>query len=125
MKKDTHKKVWGSEEWLVNTNKYCGKFLNLKKGYQCSMHYHKNKDETFYILKGKVLMEVNGEANVMIKNESARIYPNQKHRFTGIENSTILEISTPHEESDSYREIESRKVNLDKFLSKLNLEVLI
>jgi len=49
------KKIWGSEEWLVNNELYCCKILNLKKGYRCSIHYHKDKDETFYVLKGIVL----------------------------------------------------------------------
>jgi len=122
MIKNTHKKVWGTEEWLVNTDKYCGKFLNLKQGYRCSMHYHKNKDETFYILKGKVLMEYSGGFMVMNVNDSLRIHPNERHRFTGIKNSTILEVSTHHEDNDSYREESSGKVNLKKVLSKLNLE---
>ncbi len=53
MTKDAHKKVWGREEWLVNTDKYCGKFLNVDKGYRSSIHHHRNKDETFYLLEGK------------------------------------------------------------------------
>ncbi len=43
-------KVWGSEEWIVNNSTYCGKILNIKKGYRSSIHYHKNKHETFYLL---------------------------------------------------------------------------
>lgn len=35
-----------------------GKILTLKKGFRCSLHTHKIKDETFYILDGEVLMEV-------------------------------------------------------------------
>ncbi len=116
------KKVWGSEDWLVNTEKYCSKFLNLEKGYRCSMHYHKNKDETFYILKGKVLMEVNGDYKIMKPNDSVRIFPNIKHRFTGLENSQILEVSTYHEEGDSYRDTTSGRVNLSRLIKKLELE---
>ncbi len=123
MSKETHKKIWGSEEWLVNTDKYCGKFLNLEKGYRCSLHYHKNKDETFYILKGRVLMEVNGDYKIMKPNDSVRIFPNIKHRFTGLENSQILEVSTHHEESDSYRDTTSGRVNLSRLIKKLNLEI--
>lgn len=48
------KKVWGSEDWLVNNDKYCTKFLNLNRGYECSVHYHVKKDETFYVLCGEV-----------------------------------------------------------------------
>ena len=50
-------KVWGSEEWIVNNDKYCGKILNLKKGFRGSVHHHKNKNETFYLLEGRVLLE--------------------------------------------------------------------
>ncbi len=105
-------KVWGSEEWIANTDKYCGKILNLNKGFRCSLHYHKNKDETFYILEGSVLMEFDGEKKIMVKGDTQRIMPGQKHRFTGLKNSKIIEFSTHHEDSDSYRETQSEKVNL-------------
>lgn len=110
-------KVWGSEEWIVN-RQYCGKFLNLKKGTRCSMHYHKNKDETFFILKGKVLMEIDGKTRIMNPGDLQLIEPNQKHRFTGLKDSKILEISTHHEDNDSYRDEESGKVNLKELLKE-------
>lgn len=98
------KKVWGSEEWIVNTEEYCGKILNLNKGFRCSMHYHKNKDETFYIIEGKVLLEHDGKMKILKTGDIQRIEPGQKHRFTGLKNSKIIEFSTYHEDSDSYRE---------------------
>ena len=52
------KKVWGSEDWLVLNEKYCAKFLNLNHKYQCSVHYHARKDETFYVLAGEVELYV-------------------------------------------------------------------
>ena len=45
---EIHKKGWGYENWLVNTELYCGKILHFNHGKQCSLHYHKIKDETFY-----------------------------------------------------------------------------
>ncbi|MCK9458478.1 MAG: cupin domain-containing protein [Proteobacteria bacterium] len=99
-------KVWGNEVWLVN-REYCGKFLNLKKGFKCSLHCHHIKDETFIIMDGKVLMEVDGQIRTMGPMDIQTIEPHQKHRFTGLEDSKILEISTHHEDSDSYREEES------------------
>lgn len=111
---EMHKKVWGREEWIVNTDKYCGKILELNKGYRCSMHYHKNKDETFYILGGEVLLELNGSSRVMKKGDIQRIEPWIKHRFTGLKKSKIIEFSTHHEEEDSYRETQSGKVDLNK-----------
>ena len=107
-------KIWGSEEWIVNRD-YCGKILNLKKAHRCSIHYHKNKDETFYLLDGKVLLELDGKNIVLKKGDVQLIEPNQKHRFTGLVNSKIIEFSTHHEESDSYREKESEKVSKEEF----------
>ena len=104
-------KVWGHEECIVNTENYCGKVLTLKKDYRCSMHYHKIKDETFLIIKGTVWMECDGESKLMNPGESIRIKPNMKHRFTGITNAKIIEFSTHHEDSDSYRETESERMN--------------
>jgi mannose-6-phosphate isomerase-like protein (cupin superfamily) len=104
-------KVWGKEIWIANYS-YCGKILIINKGYRCSVHYHKNKDETFYILKGKVLMELGESKKMMSPGDSVRILPLTKHRFTGLEDSEMIEFSTHHEESDSYRDTESGKVDL-------------
>ena len=95
-------KVWGKEIWMANTELYCGKKLILQKGKRCSLHYHKNKDETFYIDTGKVLMEVDGKKGIMISGEAILIESNTNHRFSGLENSVIIEISMHHEDSDSY-----------------------
>jgi quercetin dioxygenase-like cupin family protein len=106
-------KEWGEERWLVNRD-YCGKLLILKKSYRCSMHHHKNKDETFYINKGKVLLELENMQYIMRPGQALLIMPNQKHRFTGLEDSEIIEFSTHHEDSDSYRDELSGKVDLSK-----------
>ena len=49
-------KRWGSETWFANNEEhnYCGKILHFNKGKKCSWHYHKIKQETFYIQKGKL-----------------------------------------------------------------------
>ena len=83
--------------------------LSLNKGYQCSLHYHKNKDETFVITEGQVRLELGSEVLHLRPGAFIRIPPNTHHRFTGIEDSLIMEVSTHHEESDSYRLEESRK----------------
>lgn len=103
-------KAWGSELWMTNSEKYCGKILTLKKGYRCSLHCHKIKDETFYILDGKVLMEIGSQARTMKDGEVVHILPNMYHRFTGLEDSRIIEISTQHFDDDSYRKELSGKV---------------
>jgi mannose-6-phosphate isomerase-like protein (cupin superfamily) len=118
-------KDWGHEEWLVNEEKYCGKFLYLKKGKRCSLHYHQNKDETFYINKGKVLMEIlipnkienkifySPERRIMKEGDRQHITPGMQHRFSGLEDSVIIEFSTHHEDTDSYRSEKSGDVPQD------------
>ena len=103
-------KIWGYEKWMENNDKYCSKILSLNKGYQCSLHYHKEKDETFLIKSGHVRLEMGDEVIHMREGNFVRIPPGTKHRFTGIEDSMILEISTHHDEADSYRLEESKKV---------------
>ena len=104
-------KGWGHEIWITN-GAYCGKILALKKGFRCSVHHHKLKDETFYVTSGRVLMELGDEKAVMVAGQSLLIPPNKKHRFTGLEDSEIFEFSTHHEDSDSYRDEESGEVDL-------------
>jgi len=114
-KPEFHKKNWGNELWIANTSLYCGKILNLNEGWQCSIHFHKVKDETFYILGGIVVMGAYDEEIVMKPGDTLRIVPGTKHCFTGLKDSKIIEISTHHEEGDSYRIVESRKVSGDEF----------
>ena len=102
-------KKWGYEKWLENNEKYCCKLLVLNKGYQCSMHYHKSKDEMFLIIKGHVRLELDKKVLHMLPGHYVRLWPGAKHRFTGMKDSEILEVSTHHEEEDSYREEESGK----------------
>ena len=102
-------KVWGEERWIVNKD-FCGKLMILKKGYRCSMHFHKNKEETFYIAKGKVLLELDNKDYIMHSGDCIDIKPGSKHRFTGMEKSEIYEFSTHHDDNDSYRLTQSEKV---------------
>jgi len=109
-------KGWGHEEWIVNNANYCGKKLVVKKGYRCSMHHHKVKDETFYVLSGEILLETEyggkKESRLMTPGDIMHIKPNMWHRFTGIVDSQILEFSTFHMDEDSYRRSNSGKVDL-------------
>lgn len=107
------KKNWGKEIWIVN-DIYCGKLLILKHGYKCSFHCHKNKDETFYIYRGKVLMRLGDMSRIMKQGDSVRISPGVYHQFTGLLDSEIIEFSTKHEDSDTYRKSESGRAFLLK-----------
>jgi len=107
------KKVWGKELWVEN-REYCGKKLLLNRGFRCSLHHHKKKEETFYLIRGKILMEVGDKKWIMKPEDSVYIPPNTWHRFTGLTNAQIIEFSSHHEDSDSYRKELSGKANLFK-----------
>jgi len=111
---EVHKKVWGEEHWIVNNKKYCGKLLFLKKDFRCSLHHHEIKTETFYILSGKVKMELECKAqsifsssHILTAGNTLHVCPGILHRFTGLEDSEIIEFSTQHFEDDSYRDPEN------------------
>ncbi len=96
-------KPWGREDWIVN-KEYCGKLITIKKSHQTSFHYHKKKNETFYVLDGKVLISLNnGLEKLLQQGDILDIPEGTLHRLNAIEDSRILEVSTHHEESDSYR----------------------
>ena len=103
-------KGWGFEKWIVNTEEYCGKLLYFAKGKRCSWHYHKLKDETFYIQSGKVLLKYSdsddiSDANEIILNKGDKfhIYRGLRHQMFAIEDTELFEFSTQHFDEDSYR----------------------
>ncbi len=99
----------GEEVWIINTDKYCGKLLKFKKGASFSDHYHINKDETWYVLEGTLELRYYNLANAdrltveLGPGSVVHIPPNTPHQLVAREEATIIEVSTPHEETDSYR----------------------
>lgn len=96
--------TWGGEKFIINCPEYCGKFLYLNKDTQCSYHYHKKKKETFLCLEGEVALTVKGEDYVLNPlSKPKTIKPGTPHRFRGIVDSIILEISTHDSPNDVVR----------------------
>lgn len=89
------KKTGHIEYWIVNREKanYCGKFIFMFKGQRCPSHYHKEKDETFFIVKGKVEMKYGGKKKIMKSGDTLIMPPETEHTFSALQNSLILEVS--------------------------------
>jgi len=98
----TVKKKWGGEFWIANCG-YCGKILELKKGFQCSLHLHKVKSETFLVLTGKVRFELGKKIAILKPMDIVDVPVNTLHRFSGLKDSVIVEFSTHHSDEDSFR----------------------
>lgn len=122
-------KGWGFEKIIVNNNKYCGKLLYIIKDKSTSLHYHKLKDETFYIQSGKVRVYYTDERpeqwmpegdEEITLSEQMQIYTHLKeivlnagdafhvpirrvHQIVAIEETQMFEFSTQHFDEDSIR----------------------
>jgi N-acetylneuraminate synthase len=107
-KPEIHPKAWGEEIWIVNNEEYCGKLLKYNAGWQSSLHNHKNKHETFYLLSGRVDIQVEQKKTRLKIGDVVTLDRGVKHRITAFTNAVIIEFSTPHSDEDVYREEESR-----------------
>ena len=102
-------KGWGKEIIIENNDLYCGKVLVFNKGCKFSMHYHMEKDETWYVNKGEFFYRwVNTEdASICEKKltpgDIVRQPPGQPHQLKALKAGEIFEVSTHHKDSDSYR----------------------
>jgi rfaE bifunctional protein kinase chain/domain len=121
-------KAWGSEDWIVNYERsnFCGKRLLLKKGHQCSIHFHLEKNEVFYINKGLVLIQAYNQEKLLKPGDSLLIEPGTKHRYIGLTDAEIIEFSSHHKEDDSYRDEPSGRVQeelFNEYLKKYSEEI--
>ena len=95
-------KPWGHELIWALTDTYCGKVLFVRAGAALSLQFHNEKDESWLVQSGRAKLEL-GEPGQTILNEEVigpgaafRYRPGTVHRVTAIEDTTILEVSTPH-----------------------------
>lgn len=103
-------KPWGYElHWAV-TGKYVGKILHVKKGHALSLQYHNVKEETIHVHTGKILFEIDVDGKLvgreMLPGESVHVLPKTIHRMTALEDTDVLEASTP--ELDDVVRLEDR-----------------
>ena len=117
-------KLWGFEEWLVNNDKYCAKLLWILPGFQCSLHYHPVKCETFIAMDGLVHVEYHIDGKLMEtilvghRKDTLTIPPNTPHRFysMGGNGALLLEVSTTHSDEDVVRLEPSMEMKNHEFL---------
>jgi mannose-6-phosphate isomerase len=105
-------KPWGYELLWAHTPKYVGKIIFVKKGHRLSLQYHERKDETMYVYSGKARIEISDEQSAPVSTvfepgQAIRLVPFTRHRVEALEDTTILEVSTPELEdvvrlSDDY-----------------------
>jgi mannose-6-phosphate isomerase len=94
-------KPWGYELIFAVTDRYAGKLLHVKAGESLSLQFHNVKDEAWYVLEGRAEVELGEPGQSVLASEvvgagaSFRFPPGTVHRVKAVEDTTILEVSTP------------------------------
>ena len=95
-------KPWGSELIFALTDQYAGKILFVKAGESLSLQFHNVKDEAWYFLSGRAEVELGGPGEKVLNSEvvgagaAFHFPPGTVHRIQALEDTTIVEVSTPH-----------------------------
>ncbi len=93
-------KPWGHELIWARTDRYVGKILHIRAGEALSLQYHRVKDETIMVLRGRMqfVWFSDGEeprSRELEPNEPFHIAALLRHRMIAIEDTDVLEVSTP------------------------------
>lgn len=95
-------KPWGWELIWAHADAYVGKVLFVRAGHSLSLQFHRVKDESWYVESGRAKLELGDSGDPVLQTEviavgaSFRFRPGTVHRVTALEDTTILEVSTPH-----------------------------
>ena len=94
-------KPWGHELLWALSEEYCGKLLFVRAGHSLSLQFHREKDESWLVQSGRAKLELGSVGDPILTEEvvaagaAFRFPPGTVHRVTAIEDTTILEVSTP------------------------------
>jgi len=92
----------------ILNSKYCKKLIFIFHKQKHPAQYHKIKQETFFILYGKVKLEIIRNKKKTVKNlkegDLITLYPGDIHSFSGLskDGAVIEELSTKSSSADSF-----------------------
>jgi mannose-6-phosphate isomerase-like protein (cupin superfamily) len=93
-------KPWGDELWYAHTDLYAGKILTVRAGHRLSLQYHEEKDETSYLLSGRLVVAQGRTEDAIVERtvDPGHVWRNEPgliHTIEAVEDSVVLEVSTP------------------------------
>ncbi len=100
--KSVGKRLWGRETLLaLVSKKFSFKLLEIKKGKQGGLQYHRRKDECGYVASGKLLIKYAFDnkklkQKILKKGDVFHFPPKLIHQEIALTNCKIIEVSTPH-----------------------------
>jgi mannose-6-phosphate isomerase len=91
---------WGYEIVYAATDQYCGKILLVQAGEELSLHYHRRTDETLYLTEGLAEVTIGDLTpspliEILRPGGALHVPPGTVHRLHALEDSVVLEVSTP------------------------------
>jgi mannose-6-phosphate isomerase-like protein (cupin superfamily) len=94
-------KPWGWELVWAETDDYAGKLLFVRAGESLSLQYHETKDESWLVQSGRARLELGEpggtlEAIEIGPDDTFRFTPRTVHRLVALEDTLVLEVSTPY-----------------------------
>ncbi|MHA2065164.1 MAG: cupin domain-containing protein [Candidatus Thorarchaeota archaeon] len=104
-------KVWGTE-YIIGRRPYATKVMVLEPGLQVSTHLHRDKQETFVLISGQMIVEILDPAGTksiirLVESfSSITLKPMTPHTFyvpDGQGPAVFIESSTEDHPDDSYR----------------------
>jgi quercetin dioxygenase-like cupin family protein len=105
------KKGWGYELIWATNDKYCGKIMVFERaGNKFSMHFHREKEETWFVNSGKFKLRWIDTNTAMLyeqelnEGDTWHNPPLQPHQLEALtDNASISEVSTADSVEDNYR----------------------
>lgn len=93
-------KPWGHELIWAHTERYVGKLIVIEAGKRLSLQYHRIKDESILVVRGRLRLHLEDDSGVLCAidlgpGEHRRIPIGKRHRFEALEHVEIVEVSTP------------------------------
>ena len=95
-------KPWGREVIYASTELYIGKIIEINAAARLSLQYHEAKDETIYVLDGRLRLVIGDSAEALEERDldegaSVRVLTGKVHRYEAPHGDVrVLEVSTPH-----------------------------
>ena len=102
-------KGWGHELIWATNDRYCGKMMHFDTGARFSMHFHREKEETWYIQSGRFIVKyIDTKTAAQLEQELEQgdtwhNPPCMPHQLICLEEGTVVEVSTPDSVEDNYR----------------------
>lgn len=91
-------------EWIQDFTVRSCKIVVAHNGFEIGNHYHKEKDEIFYLFKGIGSVELDGEKEMFKEGDIVYVPKGCRHTFNLKEGSILLGAATkPFNENDEIR----------------------